>query len=157
MLFSKYFTDINHWFNNKKVSTDPIFTADHEYIFFQRDSDLTLCCVVQRNAHMLPVFFQYQHTCAYTSPFMGVHHVHAVGSMVEIFAVSEDIAAPWVLSRLLSANRTIPDMTSANQPRVQIHDAVFNWNDFWNENYFRYCWISGKSSCSLKFTCVTLI
>lgn len=42
MLFSKYFTDINHWFNNKKVSTDPIFTADHEYIFFHRDSDLTL-------------------------------------------------------------------------------------------------------------------
>lgn len=110
----------------KKVSTDPIFTADHEYIFFQRDSDLTLCCVVQRNAHMLPVFFQNQHTCAYTSPLVDVHHVHAVGSMVEIFAVSEDIAAPWVLSRLLSANRTIPDMTSANQPRVQIHDAVFN-------------------------------
>lgn len=108
------------------MSTDPIFTADHEYIFFQRDSDLTLCCVVQRNAHMLPVFFQNQHTYAYISPFMDVHHVHAVGSMVEIFAVSEDIAAPWVLSRLLSANRTIPDMTSANQPRVQIHDAVFN-------------------------------
>lgn len=62
---------------------------------------------------------------------MDVHHVHAVGSMVEIFAVSEDIAAPWVLSRLLSANRTIPDMTSANQPRVHIHDAVFNWNEFW--------------------------
>lgn len=57
-----------------------------------------------------------------------VHVVHAVGSIVEIFAVSEDIAAPWVLRRLLSANRTIPDMTSANQPRVQIHDAVFNWN-----------------------------
>lgn len=146
MLFSKYFTDINHWFNNKKVSTDPIFTADHEYIFFHRDSDLTLCCVVQERT--------------YVTSFLSisdVHHVHAVGSMVEIFAVSEDIAAPWVLSRLLSANRTIPDMTSANQPRVQIHDAVFNWNDFWNENYFRYCWISGKSSCSLKFTCVTLI
>lgn len=75
---------------------------------------------------MLPVFFQNQHTCAYTSPLVDVHHVHAVGSMVEIFAVSEDVAAPWVLSRLLSANRTIPDMTSANQPRVQIHDAVFN-------------------------------
>lgn len=152
MLFSKYFTDINHWFNNKKVSTDPIFTADHEYIFFHRDSDLTLCCVVQERTYVTSFL-----SCAYTSPLVDVHHVHAVGSMVEIFAVSEDIAAPCVLSRLLSANRTIPDMTSANQPRVQIHDAVFNWNDFWNENYFRYCWILGKSSCSLKFTCVTLI
>lgn len=93
------------------MSTDPIFTADHEYIFFQRDSDLTLCCVVQERTYV-------------ERTLVDVHHVHAVGSMVEIFAVSEDIAAPWVLSRLLSANRTIPDMTSANQPRVQIHDAV---------------------------------
>lgn len=62
---------------------------------------------------------------------VAAHVVHAVGSIVAIFAVSEDIAAPWVRRRLLSANRTIPDMTSANQPRVQIHEAVFNCNDFY--------------------------
>lgn len=79
-----------------------------------------LCCPTERT-YVTSFLSKSAH-----SPFMDVHHVHAVGSMVEIFAVSEDIAAPCVLSRLLSANRTIPDMTSANQPRVQIHDAVFN-------------------------------
>lgn len=49
------------------MSTDPIFTADHEYIFFQRDSDLTLCCVVQERTYVTSFLSISAHMCLHMS------------------------------------------------------------------------------------------